>query len=432
MDGILSGLVQAGSGVTQRLNHEGGRSAGHHGRPDDDVRPGGAAPKPVRPRPEAARASESAPSRDASGSRPAVRRRVGTMLLLMTMAVSLLISVPGLRPVVRTIAHINPVWLAAAIALELASDVSFVILFRLFFDRIGPTDARALAWTEQASGALIPGGGAGGLAIGGWLMHLAGAPTDWIIRRSGGLFFLTTAVNGFSVIGAGLLLGFHLGGHHSFALTLLPAALATAAAIPIAALPRLLGPREHVPRWILGISDGIEDAEQTTFQHPSWRLLASFGYLGFDMAVLWVTLHAVGEPVSIPALILAYNIGYVGNALPIPGGIGVLDAGLVGALLLYGVAPLHVTAAVLVYHAIALWVPGLGGTLAYLRVRSRLVPGATVAGPPVEETDDERESSRLAAEGHRETIRRLPRQPARGAGSGSASAATPSANNRRP
>jgi hypothetical protein len=69
-----------------------------------------------------------------------------------------------------------------------------------------PAVTRALAWTEQASGALLPGGGAGGLAIGGWLIHLAGAPTHWIVRRSSGIFFLTSAVNSATVIGAGLAL----------------------------------------------------------------------------------------------------------------------------------------------------------------------------------------------------------------------------------
>jgi hypothetical protein len=95
----------------------------------------------------------------------------------------------------RAIREISPWWIAAAGALELASCVSFVIIFRLFLDRVGARDARALAWTEIASGALLPGGGVGGYAIGGWLLHLTGAPTRWIVRRSGGLFFLTSAVN---------------------------------------------------------------------------------------------------------------------------------------------------------------------------------------------------------------------------------------------
>jgi hypothetical protein len=91
------------------------------------------------------------------------------------------------------------------------------IIFRLFFGRVGARDARGLAWTEMASGALLPGGGVGGYSIGGWLIHLTGAPTRWIVRRSGGLFFLTSAVNSAAVIGAGLLLLAGVAGPHDFA-----------------------------------------------------------------------------------------------------------------------------------------------------------------------------------------------------------------------
>ncbi len=74
------------------------------------------------------------------------------------------------------------------------------------------------------------------------------------------------------------------------------------------------------------------------------------------------------------ALILGYTIGYLANTLPVPGGVGVLDAGLIGALLLYGAEPAPAAAAVLAYHAIALWVPATGGLLAYARLRPRLTP----------------------------------------------------------
>jgi uncharacterized membrane protein YbhN (UPF0104 family) len=307
---------------------------------------------------------------------PRVAGRVATLLLLMVLAISLLLAVPSLRPVLVTIRHINAGWTALAIALELASCVSFVVLFELFFDRFGRRDARALAWTEMASGALLPGGGAGGLAIGGWLMHLAGAPAAWILRRSGGLFFLTSAVNALSVVTAGLLLGIE--GSHPFTLTIVPVILVSLITLTVASLPRMRRSRQRSPRWLAGLTAGVADAEQTTFAHPSWRLIGALGYLGFDMAVLWVTLQAVGEPMPAPALILAYNIGYLANMLPIPGGIGVLDAGLAGSLLLYGADPAHVAAAVLVYHAIALWIPGLGGTLAYVRARSRLTGGYAI------------------------------------------------------
>jgi len=312
--------------------------------------------------------------------RPRVVSQLATLGLLVALALALLASVPGLRSVTGQIGRISPVWLGLAVGLELASDVSFVVLFRRFFDRLQGSDARALAWTEQATGALLPGGGAGGLAIGGWLIHLAGAPTDWIVRRSGGLFFLTSAVNAATVIVAGLALILGASGPHEFGLTALPTLLVGAITLVVVALPAVIRSRPRTPAWIRAISAGVHEAVQTTFRRPDWRLLGSLGYLWFDIAVLWLILRGLGEAPSVAALVLAYTIGYVANMLPIPGGIGVLDAGLTGALTLYGVAPAHAAAAALVYHAIALWVPGLGGLIGYLRVRPRLVkPEALVA-----------------------------------------------------
>ena len=311
--------------------------------------------------------------------RPKVAAQLATLGLLAILAVTLLASVPGLRNDVNEIGQISPVWLVLAVLLELASDVSFVVLFRRFFDRLAGRDARALAWTEQATGALLPGGGAGGLAIGGWLIHLAGAPTDWIVRRSGGLFFLTSAVNAATVIAAGLALILGASGPNDFTLAGLPTLLVGAVTLVVVALPAVVRSRPRTPAWIRAISAGVQDAEETTFRRPSWRLLGALGYLWFDIAVLWLVLRALGEAPSVPALILAYTVGYIANTLPIPGGIGVLDAGLTGALVLYGVSPAPAAAAVIVYHAIALWVPGLGGLIGYIRVRPRLITPDRVA-----------------------------------------------------
>jgi hypothetical protein len=173
-----------------------------------------------------------------------------TLGLLGAMAIALLAAVPGLRPVVHQIRHLSPAWLLGAVGLELASGVSFVVLFRRFFDRLGGRDARALAWTEQATGALLPGGGAGGLAIGGWLIHLAGAPTDWIVRRSGGLFFLTSAVNSATVIGAALALLLGASGPHDFARAALPALVVGPLTLAVAAVPLVISSRQRGPRFL--------------------------------------------------------------------------------------------------------------------------------------------------------------------------------------
>ena len=94
------------------------------------------------------------------------------------------------------------------------------------------------------------------------------------------------------------------------------------------------------------------------------------------MAALWAACSATGHPVGFPAVVLAYEIGYLVTLIPIPAGVGVLDTGLVATLVLYGERPSAAIGAVLVYHAIAIWVPGLGGFAAWLpgRRARRLAP----------------------------------------------------------
>jgi uncharacterized membrane protein YbhN (UPF0104 family) len=86
------------------------------------------------------------------------------------------------------------------------------------------------------------------------------------------------------------------------------------------------------------------------------------------------------------ALAVAYFIGYLATMIPMPAGIGVLDSGLAGALVLYGFSPAASVGAVLVYHAISVWIPALGGLVAWLPTRARRAVNAAAA-PPAAETD---------------------------------------------
>jgi uncharacterized membrane protein YbhN (UPF0104 family) len=262
-------------------------------------------------------------------------------------------------------------WIVAAVALEAASKASFVVVFRAFFDRLEARDARALAWSSLASAALLPAGGVGGAAVGSLLARTTGAPTAWVLRRFSGLFFLTSAVNVLAVLTAGLLLLAGAPGPHDFARSVLPMLVAATATLGVVSLAALVRRRRATRGWIVSILDGIRDAQRAA-RRPSPRLLGALGYLAFDIAVLATTLAAVGEHVPAAGLVLAYLIGYLGGAVPLPGGAGALDAGLVGGLVLYGADPSHATAAVLAYHAIALWVPSLGGLYGFVRLRPRL------------------------------------------------------------
>jgi uncharacterized membrane protein YbhN (UPF0104 family) len=300
-------------------------------------------------------------------------RRVTMLVLTVVLAGALLVAVPGLGNVRHRISHVNPWWIVLALALEVASELSYVVMFRLFIDRGTARDQRRMAWTELAAGQLLPGGGAGGMAIGGWLMYLAGAPGRWVVLRSEGLFFLSGAVSAFGMILPGLALIFGAPGPHGFYLAVLPTAVGIFGVLVIGGLPWILRSHPNAPGWVRVVSAGVEEGERITFRRFSWRLLGAVGYLGFDMAVLYVALRAVGQPPSVLAMMMAYTIGYVANVIPVPGGIGVLDAGLTGALSLYGVSSTHAAAAVVLYHAIALWVPGVGGLYAYLRLRPRIL-----------------------------------------------------------
>src|SRR5213075_3560790 len=91
-----------------------------------------------------------------------------------------------------------------------------------------------------------------------------------------------------------------------------------------------------------------------------------------DIAALGATFAATGRPIPVATLVLGYLIGYLANLIPIPGGFGVLEGGLAGTLIAYGAPARQAAAAVIVYHAIAFWIPSVGGLLAYALLRRRV------------------------------------------------------------
>lgn len=331
-----------------------------------------------------------AAARPAEPGRGVALRRLLTVVVLAVCVLTVLLAVPDLRPVVSEVADVNPGLVAAAIGLELASCLSFLVIFRMFFPGIRKQVARELAWSQMGSGALLPGGGVGSLAAGGWLLHLIGMPTREIIQRSSALFFLTSAINVLTLAAAGVFLLLGLGaGPHDVVRAGVPVLAGASATIVALAVPRL-SRRTSATRarraWLADVGVGIPAARRA-LTHPSWRLLGGLGYLFFDIAVLWTTLAAVGPAPPVAALMIAYLVGYLANAMPVPGGVGVLDAGLVGALATYGIPLTHAAAAVLVYHAIAFWIPTLGGTVAYAQLRPRLLGAEEGTRSPAEDED---------------------------------------------
>jgi uncharacterized membrane protein YbhN (UPF0104 family) len=305
------------------------------------------------------------------------------------------LATPGLGAVGHRVAHAQWGWVIAGAGLELASCVGFVLAFQGIFREVPARFAALVASAEQAFGAVVPVGGAGGIAAGGWLLSRAGMPLRVVAERSAVLFLLTSATNVVVLVlaGAGLTIGVSAG-PRDVALSALPAGVGVAVLVLFLGLARRRSPRTEAGASLASRAlEATAEASATTLRairRPGWRLtVGALAFLLCDIAVLWAAFHALGYDVPAAPLLLAYLIGYLANAIPIPGGVGVLDGGLAGALLLYHVPAPAAVGGVLLYHALALWIPALSGTAGFIAaqrqintggVRAALAPGSDGAG----------------------------------------------------
>jgi uncharacterized protein (TIRG00374 family) len=119
-------------------------------------------------------------------------------------------------------------------------------------------------------------------------------------------------------------------------------------------------------------SDGITEALHQLRQADPLLLVGLVGYLVFDILAFWASFRAVGAQPELAVIAMAYLIGQLGNWIPVPGGIGGTELGLVGALVLYGLPAVTATAAVLLYRVIELWIPAVFGIAAFVQLRRLL------------------------------------------------------------
>ena len=312
---------------------------------------------------------------EVSGSDQARRLRNGliSVAVMVALLVGLLLAVPGLHGVGDDLADMSPGWVAAAVILEFASCAGFIVIFLGVFDRLPVVFGARVALSEMAFGAAVSLGGAGSIAVGAWLLHERGLPTRDIAERSAVLFLLTSAINliTLALFGIGLGIGIFPGPQKPL-LTVVPGLLSLALFALFLALPLLTDRGASGAGRIsraLGATGATIRATARTLFAPDWRLLGAVAYLWCDIAVLWACFEAVGHAPPIAVIVLAYQIGYLANVLPIPGNIGSLEAGFTGMLVLYGVRATPSAAAAVVYHAIALWIPALWGSFAFFRLR---------------------------------------------------------------
>jgi uncharacterized protein (TIRG00374 family) len=310
-----------------------------------------------------------------------IARRAIPVFVAIVVVILIALLAPGLGEVRGLLDDAAPGWIAIAIAFEALSFISYIVMF-------APIFCRGLSWrrswqiggSELAMGSLVPASGAGGLALGAWVLHEGGMDADRIARRSVAFFLIKSSVNFVAVAIIGLLMYLHLFGvDEPWTLTLLPALMSIAVIAAVLVIPRF-GPGEirgedasRSERFIAAsrraLITGSESAIEIVRSGNVRVIAGSIGYWAFDNAVLWATFHAFGYTPEISIVLMGYLIGQLGGLLPIPGGIGGIDGGLIGTLIVYGAPAAVVAAAVLAYRTILFWLPLLAGAVSFFSLR---------------------------------------------------------------
>ena len=322
------------------------------------------------------------------------RRLLASVVFVVVVVAFLYFGLPkllGLRQTWSRIQHGNAWWLALGAALEVCSFWGYIILFRAVFARGEPrldwSASYQITMAGLAATRLFAAGGAGGIALTAWALGRAGMEARVAACRLTAFMVLLYGVymGTLVICGLGLYLGL-IPGEAPFAITVVPAifgAIVIVMFLGIAMLPsdvgRMIGPwtagRGRVARLAYRLaaasataSTGVRTAiGLVRARDPS--LLGAIAWWGFDIAVLWACFHAFGASPPKGVIVMSYFVGMLGNTLPLPGGIGGVDGGMIGAFTAFGVDVELSIVAVLAYRAFAFWLPTLPGAVAYLQLR---------------------------------------------------------------
>jgi uncharacterized membrane protein YbhN (UPF0104 family) len=310
-----------------------------------------------------------------------LRRSLLILAAIVLVVVAAIVLIPGLGSLRDRFSGARPGWLALAAVLQLGSCASYVLVFRaVFCRRMSWGTSSLIGFSELAANSVLSIGGAGGLALGAWILRRGGLAAAFIARRTVAFFLLTSLANvSFLALGGLALATGALHGSPGLLLGLVPA-VAAVAAIALALGARRLADvlaqrsmRARLTAAARAVADGVDEALRLLRAGDPALLAGTAGYMLFDVAMLGVCFTAFGNEIP-PAgvLLVAYIIGQLGSLIPIPGGIGGVDGGLIGTLVLYGTDATEAAVAVIAYRGLLLAIPALLGLPALAVLRRRL------------------------------------------------------------
>jgi uncharacterized protein (TIRG00374 family) len=290
-------------------------------------------------------------------------------------------------------------WIVVALAFNVAAFAAYVALFRGILSGNVDDDVRRrldlrasyqITMAGLAATRIFSAAGVGGVVLTYWALRKAGMPRRRSACRMVAFIVLTYFVYLGAVIVFGILLRTHvLSGSAPWAGTIVPAAVAATvigAFLLVALIPKdverriqQFGQGYRRTRYLLRIVKGpatIATGTRTAISYvrsPSRGVLAVGGAVGFwaaNIGVLWAAFEAFGGDVPFAVLVQGFFVGMAANLIPSPaGGVGSVDAGMIGAFVLFDIPTSIVFPAVLTYRVIAFWLPIPPGIVAFFQLR---------------------------------------------------------------
>jgi uncharacterized protein (TIRG00374 family) len=328
------------------------------------------------------------------------RRLVQTVIVVLALLVGIYFLFPklvGLGDALSKLDEADPVWIVVAIGFNVLAFATYIALFKAVVGgRVLP-----FTWVETyeinmaglAATLLFSAAGAGGIVLTFWALRKAGMRRRDVGRRMVAFLTLHYAFYPIALIVFGVLLRTGvLNGNHSVELTVVPAAVAgllLVVGVLIALIPPDLERRvapfvrgergrsiaHTIARVPATVGEGFRFA-LGLFAHPSRGGLAVIGAAGFwaaNIGILWASFHAFGVHVPLAVVVQGFFLGMVANLFPLaPAGVGAVDAGMIGAFVLFGLPEDTIFPAVLIYRLVAFWMPIPFGVVAFFQLRKKV------------------------------------------------------------
>lgn len=325
------------------------------------------------------------------------RRLIQTVVVVFILLGGIYFLFPklvGLGDALSKLDEADPLWIAIAIGFNVLAYATYIALFKA----VVGGDVLRLTWKETyeinmagvAGTLLFSAGGAGGIAVTYWALRKAGMPRRDVARRMVAFVSLHYAFYPIALIVFGVLLRTGvLNGKSSVELTIVPAGVAGLLLI-LGALVTLIPPdaeyrlarfahSERSRHWLQNagkvpatLGEGFRFA-LGLFAHPrrgGLAVIGAAGFWAFSIGVLWASFHAFGVHVPLAVVVQGFFLGMVANLFPLaPAGVGAVDAGMIGAFVLFGIPEQTVFPAVLIFRLVAFWMPIPPGIFAFFQLR---------------------------------------------------------------